>query len=140
MSTDILDKDEEIKRLREELAEAKSELKERNKTVVKLVNIVHELQEKAGPTANNRLLARRVAEEGSDSNASPPLQADPELAGLMRQLGIAKLMHREERDAHEQTKAKLDHSSKWCRFLNRKLAETQQQLALDKCALELAGL
>ncbi len=65
----------------------------------------------------------------------------------MRMLGIAKLMHREERAAHEHTRARLDYSLKWSRFLNRKLAETreelliaQQQLAFDKLVLESAGL
>jgi hypothetical protein len=147
MSTDTLDKDAEIKRLREELAEAKSELKERNKTVVKLVNTVHELQEKAGPTANNRLLARRVAEVGIDKNASPRLQADTDLAALMHQFDTARLMYLESRDAHDRTKASLAYYMDRSRLLSRSLAEAreelviaQQQLALDKCALELAGL
>ncbi len=103
MSTDTLDKDAEIKRLREELEETNAKLKARDKAMVRLLSLLHEQQEKqkAGPTPDNLLLACRVAKERSDSNASPPLQADTVLAGLMRQLGIAKLMHREERATKE---------------------------------------
>jgi hypothetical protein len=149
MSTDTLDKDAEIKRLREELAEANAKAKSREKALVSTLNIMYEQQEKqkAGPPPDNRSRACMVAEKGSDKNVSPRLQADTDLAALKHQLDIAKLVLRETRVAHDQTKTMLVYYVNNSRLLSRRLAEAreelviaQQQLALDKCALELAGL